>query len=112
MDPLDRYDIDLGHDHFLQFTSWSPDRDLNPQYAGIPDEPKWGALIQHRKPSGEICLAGLAFDGEVQRATGHPESHRWKVESMEPLTLSPSILCKAEGCNDHGFIRDSKWVPA
>jgi hypothetical protein len=34
----------------------------------------------------------------------------WAVESMEPLTLSPSILCRT--CGHHGFIREGKWVPA
>lgn len=28
----------------------------------------------------------------------------------EPLTLSPSLLCKT--CGDHGFIRGGKWVAA
>lgn len=34
----------------------------------------------------------------------------WKLESEEPLTLSPSLLCPV--CQHHGFIRDGKWVPA
>jgi hypothetical protein len=34
----------------------------------------------------------------------------WTVEQAQPLTLSPSILCRV--CNLHGFIRDGKWVPA
>lgn len=34
----------------------------------------------------------------------------WEVISVEPLTLSPSLLCRA--CGSHGFIRDGKWVPA
>lgn len=36
--------------------------------------------------------------------------HGWDVLSMEPLTLSPSLLCRL--CGSHGFIRDSKWVNA
>lgn len=34
----------------------------------------------------------------------------WDVVSVEPLTLSPSILCTA--CKHHGYIRDGRWVPA
>lgn len=34
----------------------------------------------------------------------------WTVESKEPLTISPSILCGA--CNIHGFFREGKWVSA
>lgn len=37
-------------------------------------------------------------------------SHGWDVISVEPLTLSPSILCTV--CKHHGFIRDGRWVPA
>lgn len=33
----------------------------------------------------------------------------WKLESEHPLTISPSLLCRA--CQCHGFIRDGKWVP-
>lgn len=33
----------------------------------------------------------------------------WTVEQSDPLTLSPSLLCRACGC--HGFIRSGRWVP-
>ena len=28
-----REEIDLGHDHSIQFFAWKPDRELNPQHA-------------------------------------------------------------------------------
>lgn len=34
----------------------------------------------------------------------------WTLVSRDPLTISPSLLCRA--CGHHGFIRDGKWVPA
>lgn len=34
----------------------------------------------------------------------------WQVESWDPLTLSPSVLCNT--CGLHGFIREGRWVPA
>ncbi len=34
----------------------------------------------------------------------------WDVEQLEPLTISPSLACRA--CGHHGFIREGKWVPA
>lgn len=37
------------------------------------------------------------------------EGH-WTQESVEPLTLAPSLRCTM--CGDHGFVRDGKWVPA
>jgi hypothetical protein len=33
----------------------------------------------------------------------------WDVVSESPLTLAPSLLCRA--CGHHGFIRDGKWIP-
>lgn len=33
-----------------------------------------------------------------------------RIERRMPLTVPPSILCP--DCGTHGFIRDSRWVPA
>ena len=38
------------------------------------------------------------------------EKRGWDVEHAQPLTLSPSILCRR--CGRHGFIRAGKWVAA
>lgn len=102
--------VDLGHDHSCQMVAWAPDRELNPKYEGIPDVPRWGAIIGHRHPeTGEPCTGFVTFDGEVQREleAGRP---RWTVQSWDPLTLSPSVLCRR--CGDHGWVRDGRWVPA
>lgn len=66
-----------------------------------------GALHWHRKPiaPGEItatpgwCVGGISFGGDG-----------WTLESKEPLTVSPSLLCGS--CGSHGFIRNGAWVPA
>ncbi len=39
-----------------------------------------------------------------------PDPEGWTVEGLDPLTISPSLLCRA--CGHHGHIRDGKWVPA
>lgn len=104
-------DVDLGGGRLLWFVGWSPDRELNPQYRGVPDVDRWGAQYSHpdaREPSRE-CGGFVTFDGEAQRAV-HPNVPKWTVESMEPLTLSPSLLCTV--CGDHGFIRGGRWVAA
>lgn len=118
------FDIDLGHNHTLSFTSWKPDRSLNPQYeqpdGSYPSVEKFGATVHHVRADGTKCSGGITFDGEWARRYW-PQGHLWTVESWEPLTLSPSLLCKAplDGvtlngptCDDHGFIREGKWVPA
>jgi hypothetical protein len=99
--------IDLGDNHTLTFVSWSPDRELNPQYDGIPDIEKYGGNIEHRKPDGSECWGFVTFDTEETRKL-EPTTPKWKVESWEPLTLSPSVLCRI--CGDHGFIKEGKWV--
>lgn len=38
------------------------------------------------------------------------EGSVWQVVQEEPLTISPSLLCKR--CGDHGFIQNGRWTPA
>jgi hypothetical protein len=105
--------LDLGSGHVLTFHAWSPDRALNPQFEGIPDVERYGATISHRTPDGRECMGGVTFAGASQRALDSRPGARaqatWTVESWEPLTLSPSILCH---CGDHGYIRDGRWISA
>lgn len=114
----DDYDVDLGDGHYLKFFSWNPD-DL-PQnrelYNVPPGEPmpkvkRCGASVYHDKPDGTPCGAAVYFkdvakDEAYEKAFG--DRTAWTVESWDPLTLSPSLLCMV--CGDHGFIRNGKWV--
>ena len=104
-----RVDLDLGHNHTLQFYSFAPDRVLNPQYTDLPDIEKHGAIITHRKVDGSPCSGNITFDDVVSQRLDPPHP-RWTVVNWEPLTLVPSILCRA--CGDHGWIRNGVWVPA
>jgi hypothetical protein len=101
--------IDIGHGHAIRFVGWHPDRDLNPQYADIPDIEESGVLVEHQAPDGSECASFAHFDTEDVRRVfaGSPV---WKVGSREPLSLSPSLLCKR--CGDHGHIRNGRWEPA
>lgn len=52
-------------------------------------------------------------DGEAHiplKGRGHDPERGWIVESDDPVTLAPSILCLT--CGHHGFIRGGRWVPA
>lgn len=109
------FPLDFGSGVRACWTSWGPDRDLNPQYADVPDVDRFGLIIDHpdaRDPS-QRHASGITFDGPVQAQVA-PNTPRWQVESWEPLTLSPSILCTIEkgGCGLHGYIRGGLWVPA
>lgn len=95
-------ELDLGSGFSLRFTSWAPDRALNPQYADLPDVEKAGAIVTCPHSEGAILFDTMTDEHGFQ---GRP---RWTVESWDPLTLSPSI---DSGCC-HGWIRDGKWVSA
>lgn len=105
----DEPDVDLGLGHTGRYCGWFPDRELNPQYAEMPDVDRWGMEIIHTSPAGKPCAGFVTFDGAVQRMVLRPTQHVWQVESWEPLTISPSVLCS---CGDHGFIRQGRWIPA
>lgn len=54
-----------------------------------------------------MCGGGLFFENSKHaQKEGRP---MWKVESLNPLTLSPSIQCKCRG--QHGHIVEGKYIP-
>jgi hypothetical protein len=55
----------------------------------------------------QLSAGGVLFEGYPEYEAGGP---RWTVESLDPLTLSPSIRCLA--CDNHGFIRGGRWQGA
>lgn len=87
--------IDLGHGVSM---AW-----------GTRNGERVGLLERHATPDGEECTGSVAFDmpGAEEWRPGGPF---WHVESWEPLTISPSVLCRT--CGNHGFIRNGRWVPA
>jgi hypothetical protein len=101
--------LDLGHDHAMRWSSWRPDRKLNPQYADVADEPRYGATVRHLTPTGAECFGAITFPSDAQRRID-PYAATWDVVSLDPPTFTPSLLCNS--CGDHGFITDGRWVPA
>ena len=65
---------------------------------GVPD----GLYYEHPCVNGRLSPGYVGFDP--------PWRGEWKLISVEPLTISPSLLCRA--CGHHGFVRGGKWVPA
>lgn len=60
------------------------------------------------KGGDEDCLGGfVGFDTPEAREVTTEASPKWQVESWDPLTLSPSLLCRI--CGNHGFIRNGRW---
>jgi hypothetical protein len=87
--------IDLGGEHTLVL--------VTPEGATEPT----GVELEHLTPTGRQCSGWINLD--VARNGHLPPERKWQVESWDPLTLSPSLLC---GCGDHGFVRGGQWVPA
>lgn len=56
------------------------------------------------------CLTGQEGGHRRECTTAsrlHPDH---QIVSAEPLTITPSILCR--GCGTHGWVRDGRWVSA
>ena len=87
--------VDIGGGHRIQFVTWEG------EVCAIND--------YHLKADGQWCRGFVDFKGSKWALQFGPDTG-WDVVSREPLTLSPSLLCRA--CGDHGFIREGKWVKA
>lgn len=103
----EKYDLDLGDGHWLRWIGWAPDRSIPEnaeRFKDAPDDSRYGAIVTHTTDKTEtgLCEGYIGINPINDHAT-------WTVESWDPLTLSPSLLCS---CGDHGFIRGGKWVRA
>lgn len=95
--------IDIGHGVTISFY------DARNPAGGEPMYVRAGLIEEHpsaTSPTGR-CNGAVYFRGRPGASEGQPA---WEVVSEEPLTLSPSLLCRA--CGHHGWIRDGRWVPA
>jgi hypothetical protein len=79
-----------------------------------PEDIGHGVRIERRYLDGQ--LAGVAYYhdcGGTERAGWIPldgSASAWTLLSPRPLTVAPSLLCRA--CGRHGFIREGRWIPA
>lgn len=67
-----------------------------------------GIIDWHRRAdTGAWCGGALSF-------IAIDDNPVWTVESLDPLTITPSVLCSPElgGCGDHGWITAGNWIPA
>lgn len=53
------------------------------------------------------CRDGKLSIGYVPVGDGPND---WKLVERDPLTLAPSLLCRA--CGHHGWVQSGKWIPA
>jgi hypothetical protein len=66
-----------------------------------------GATIVHER-DGKRCAGYCHFAGKPRQYDDGGKA-QWVVQSLEPLTMTPSVVCH---CGFHGWVRDGKWVPA
>jgi hypothetical protein len=105
LDPLDFGDgpppIDFGHGVHGR---WVVDKQGN----------RIGLLESHPKPDGTgRCFGSVYFrtpEAQVAAPDHYARMALWDLHSLEPLDISPSVLCRT--CGHHGFIRNGEWVPA
>jgi hypothetical protein len=69
-----------------------------------------GVAYTHPKPDGSGPCKGPRSGADWVPVKPHDPIGGWDLVSKDPLTLSPSLLCRA--CGHHGFIRDGRWHPA
>jgi hypothetical protein len=90
--------IDLGGGHSLEWI-WDP---------AHPDEVAVGAIVRHPDSTGQPCGYGVYFENAVQAIGWHGKVF-WKLESQDPITLTPDMHCP---CGDIGSVTGGVWVPA
>lgn len=88
--------VELGNDVYIVYT------DVGGHKPG-------GLIEYHRTPEGRDCGGSVLFDLDGIRHA-FPDRPVWTVESWDPLTLTPSILCRR--CGHHGWIRNGVWESA
>jgi hypothetical protein len=94
-------EIDLGSGHWFRWTTLHENK-ATPY--SLPDEPNIAGLIErHVGVDGKVCEGYVPFAD-----TGQDGRPCWTVESLNPLTLSPSLQCTV--CPSHGWIREGRWV--
>lgn len=89
--------VDLGHG-----VSISPTVDRHGEHVGY--------IRRHPRGDGEgRCFSAVAIDTTASRLAHGPQMAYHALVSREPLTLSPSLKCRA--CGNHGHITAGRWVP-
>lgn len=90
-------DADRYEDHGWPHRQWGDGRDMVIQ----------GIQVNHRTADGNTCGGHVNFARPLSPSDREQNWMIWDVQSLEPLTISPSVLCS---CGEHGFIREGRWV--
>jgi len=91
-----REPLDLGDGHVAHFATYEGEI--------------VGCRITHKDKDGNPCDGFVPWVGRSWWKSFDGKITAWDLISEQPLTLSPSVLCRI--CGDHGFVRQGKWVRA
>lgn len=112
---------DLGEGHSFSWLWCRPSgagSDWDVADDGVFPDDVVGIIERHTPPPGAVnphtpdgSWPGGYCEGFVTfRNDRMHDGALWKVESWEPLTITPSVHCTT--CGAHGFITDGRWKPA
>lgn len=107
--------IRLDDNHVYKWTCGDPGRfeDVGlprMQWGDQEDMVRTGIVENHRTADGMTCGGYVGVARPLNPSEFEANAPIWKVESFEPLTLSPSVQCPR--CGSHGFIQEGRWVNA
>lgn len=88
---------DLGHNMW-----WTKVLDSEDNWIGILE---WHECSAQNTNDSGVVAGGVNF----QNAPASVQGPRWDKVQDEPLTITPSILCRT--CGLHGYITNGEWVP-
>jgi hypothetical protein len=88
--------VDLGGGVTITYCSWDRHDPV-------------GFIERHLGEGGAECVGTILFDLPGV-AAAFPGRDLWRLNSLDPLDLYPSIRCGR--CGHHGWIRKGRWEPA
>lgn len=89
-DPPEEGSVYLDEDHAYRFVQ-------------AHDSERRVGITEFHRAGDRWCAGFVAFKN-------YDSDHGWDVLSEDPLSLSPSLLCRL--CGSHGWIRNGTWVQA
>jgi len=95
---------DLGHGCFYSRCLWKG------QFVGVYEWHKCGGNDVPGLHGDGTTAFWVPLDVPAADEVTTGRAPRWQLVQEDPLTLSPSILCRV--CGHHGFIQNGLWVPA
>jgi hypothetical protein len=83
--------VDLGSDVRALLFTYPPSQSGRPR----------GFVLDHPTPDGSRCGGTVVWDRD-----GMGDGPTWRLVTLDPLEVEPSIRCH---CGYHGHVREGRW---